>query len=81
MTTSNWNFFSQPDKIGSKGTVVNEPYWEKYKLLFILLYPSILALLIASIVWLIRVNRLEAKRRVQVQTRLLVTNKMDRATQ
>ena len=65
-----------PDKIGSKGTVVNEPYWEKYKLLFILLYPSILALLIASIVWLMRVNRREAKRRVQAQTRLLVQNKM-----
>ena len=69
-------FHVNPDKIGSKGTVVNEPYWEKYKLLFILLYPSILALLIASIVWLIRVNRREAKRRVQVQTRLLVQNKM-----
>ena len=32
--------------------------------------------MIASIVWLIRVNRREAKRRVQVQTRLLVQNKM-----
>ena len=63
-------FHVNPDKIGSKGTVVNEPYWEKYKLLFILLYPSILALLIASIVWLMRVNRSEAKRRVQAQTRL-----------
>ena len=69
-------FHVNPDKIGSKGTVVNEPYWEKYKLLFILLYPSILALLIASIVWLMRVNRREAKRRVQAQTRLLVQNKM-----
>lgn len=58
------------------GVIVNEPYWEKYKFLFILLYPSILALLIASIVWLMRVNRRESKRRVQAQTRLLVQNKL-----
>ncbi len=58
------------------GIIVNEPYWEKYKFLFILLYPSILALLIASIVWLMRANRRESKRRIQVQTRLLVQNKL-----
>lgn len=62
--------------IAAGGVIVNEPYWEKYKFLFILLYPSILALLIASIVWLMRVNRRESKRRVQAQTRLLVQNKL-----
>lgn len=70
-------FFSvRSDKIGSQGVIVNEPYWEKYKFLFILLYPSILALLIASIVWLMRVNRRESKRRIHAQTRLLVQNKL-----
>ena len=44
--------------------------------MFILLYPSILALLIVSIVWLIRVNRREVKRRIHAQTRLLVQNKL-----
>ena len=69
-------FHIDPDKVASSGTIVNEPYWEKYKYLFILLYPSILALLIASIVWLMRVNRRESKRRIQAQTRLLVQNKL-----
>ncbi|WP_294470307.1 ABC transporter substrate binding protein [uncultured Bacteroides sp.] len=63
-------------KVGSKGIIVNEPYWEKYKFLFILLYPAILALMIASIVWLMRVNRRESKRRIHAQTRLLVQNKL-----
>lgn len=69
-------FRIKPDKVSSTGIIVNQPYWEKYKLLFIFLYPSILALLIGSIVWLIRANRREAKRRVHAQTRLLVQNKL-----
>ena len=69
-------FHIDPDKVSSSWTIVNEPYWEKYKYLFILLYPSILALLIASIVWLMRANRRESKRRIQAQTRLLVQNKL-----
>ncbi|WP_175628870.1 ABC transporter substrate binding protein [Bacteroides acidifaciens] len=70
-------FHVDPDKAtAAGGIIVNEPYWEKYKFLFILLYPSILALLIASIVWLMRANRRESKRRIQVQTRLLVQNKL-----
>jgi len=70
-------FHIEPDKaIAAGGIIVNEPYWEKYKFLFILLYPSILALLIASIVWLICANRRESKRRMQAQTRLLVQNKL-----
>ncbi|MDE6986135.1 MAG: PAS domain-containing protein, partial [Bacteroides acidifaciens] len=70
-------FHVDPDKATTAGgIIVNEPYWEKYKFLFILLYPSILALLIASIVWLMRANRRESKRRIQVQTRLLVQNKL-----
>ncbi len=69
-------FHIDPDKVSSSGVIVNRPYWERYKLLFIFLYPSILALLIASIVWLIRVNRREAKRRIHAQTRLLVQNKL-----
>ena len=64
------------ERVGSDATIINQPYWEKYKLLFILLYPSILALLIASVVWLVRVNRRESKRRIHAQTRLLVQNKL-----
>ena len=67
-------FYVDPDKVASSGII--EPYWEKYKFLFILLYPSILALLVVSVVWLMRVNRRESKRRIQAQTRLLVQNKL-----
>lgn len=70
-------FFHVPsDKVTSSGVIVNRPYWEQYKLLFILLYSSILTLLIAFIIWLIRVNRRESKRRMHAQTRLLVQNKL-----
>lgn len=69
-------FRIKTDKVSSTGTIVNQPYWEKYKFFFILLYSSILALLIGSIVWLMRVNKREAKRRVHAQTRLLVQNKL-----
>lgn len=69
-------FHISPKKVESLGSIVNEPYLEKYKLLLILLYPSILALLIGSIVWLIRLNRRESKRRIHAQTRLLVQNKL-----
>lgn len=69
-------FHVNPDQISSSGVIVNKPYWEQYKLLFVLLYSAILALLISFIVWLIRVNRREAKRRMHTQTRLLVQNRL-----
>ena len=69
-------FHVNPDKVSSSGTIVNVPYWEKYKLLFIFLYPTIFVLLIFSIVWLYRANRRESRRRMHAQTRLLVQNKL-----
>lgn len=71
------DFFNVSEaKITANELIINEPYWEKYKLFVILLYPSVLALLIASVVWLYRINRRESRRRVHAQTRLLVQNKM-----
>lgn len=58
------------------GVILNEPHWEKYKFFFILLYVSILGLLVFIVVWLIRANRREARRRVHAQTRLLVQNRL-----
>lgn len=69
-------FRVNPKKVDSLGSIVNQPYWEKYKFLFMLFYVSILALLIGSIVWLMRLNRRESKRRIHAQTRLLVQNKL-----
>ncbi len=58
------------------GIILNEPHWEKYKFFFILLYASILGLLVFIVVWLIRANRREARRRMHAQTRLLVQNRL-----
>ena len=58
------------------GIILNEPYLEKYKFFFILFYASILGLLILLVIWLFRVNRREARRRVHAQTRLLVQSRL-----
>lgn len=68
-------FRTNSDKV-NPGIIVNEPYWEKYQLLFILLYASIITLLIVVVVWLIRVNRRESRRRMHAQTRLLIQNRL-----
>ena len=69
-------FQVDPNKVSYNGLVVNEPYWERNKLLFMLLYPFALLLLAGCVIWLVRLNRKEAKRRVHAQTRLLVQNKL-----
>ncbi len=58
------------------GIILNEPYWDKYRFLFILLYASILGLLILVVVWLFRANRREARRRIHAQTRLLIQSRL-----
>ncbi|MBB4043617.1 PAS domain S-box-containing protein [Bacteroides reticulotermitis] len=69
-------FKVDPSAVSSYGFIVNESYWERNKLLFMFLYPLALLLLTGCVIWLIRLNRKEAKRRVQVQTRLLIQNKL-----
>lgn len=58
------------------GVILNEPYWEKYKYFFILIYIPVLILLISLVIWLFRVNRREARRRIHAQTRLLVQSRL-----
>jgi signal transduction histidine kinase/ABC-type uncharacterized transport system substrate-binding protein len=71
------DFFNVPKQVVPKDSVImNEPSWEKYKLLFILLYGSLLFLLILVVIALFRANRREFRRRIQVQTKLLLQNRM-----
>lgn len=71
------DFFNVDSKrVVDSGIIVNEPYWEKYKLLFLLLYSTILGLLVGAVVWLVRANRREFRRRIFAQTRLLAQNKL-----
>lgn len=69
-------FHVQKKKVGADGVILNEPYWEKYKWFFILGYSSAMILLLSIVVWLIKVNRRESRRRIHAQTRLLVQNKL-----
>ena len=70
------DFFHVAKERVKPGIILNEPHWEKYKFFFILLYASILGLLVFIVVWLIRANRREARRRMHAQTRLLVQNRL-----
>nr|WP_320059348.1 ABC transporter substrate binding protein [uncultured Bacteroides sp.] len=71
------DFFNVPKQVVPKDSVImNEPSWEKYKLLFILLYSSLLFLLILVVIALFRANRREFRKRIQVQTKLLLQNRM-----
>lgn len=69
-------FFNVSKDRVKPGIILNEPYWEKYRFLFILLYASIIGLLILVVFWLVRANRREARRRVHAQTRLLVQSRL-----
>ncbi|WP_071145330.1 sensor histidine kinase [Bacteroides ihuae] len=71
------NFFHVPKQIVPEDSVImNEPYWEKYKFLFILLYSSSLLLLVFLVVVLFRAKQREFRKRIEAQTRLLLQNKM-----
>lgn len=70
------NFFHVNSQAVKSATIVNAPNWEKHRLFYTLLYVLVLALLVAVVVWLIRVNRQEASRRMRAQTRLLVQSKL-----
>lgn len=69
-------FFNVSSDRVKPGVIVNEPYGEKYQFFFLLLYTVILAALISVVVWLVRVNRRESRRRMHAQTRLLVQNRL-----
>lgn len=63
-------------RVKPDGVIVNEPYMEKYRVFFVLLYGSTLVLLVLSVVWLYRLNRRETRRRAHAQTRLLIQNRL-----
>ncbi|MEG1865387.1 MAG: ABC transporter substrate binding protein [Bacteroides sp.] len=70
------NFFHVDKKRAVPGSIMNQTVFEKYQFLFFLLYASILALLVLMVVWLMRANHREARRRLHAQTRLMLQNKL-----
>ncbi|MBP6937072.1 ABC transporter substrate binding protein [Bacteroides sp.] len=69
-------FFHIDKSKATPGVVINEPYWDKYRVLIILFYASILGGFALLVAWLIRANRREASRRILAQTRLLLQNRL-----
>ena len=68
------DYFGVDKRSVNKGIIINEPYWEKYRILFILLNTILIILLVTVIIWLIRLNKKESIKRLHAQTRLLEQN-------
>ncbi|MDL2247532.1 PAS domain S-box protein [Bacteroides sp. OttesenSCG-928-J23] len=69
-------FKIKKDQLPKNSVLIKEPYIEKYGVLFFLFYASIIALLVFVVVRLIAMNRRESRRRMHVQTKLLIQNRL-----
>ncbi len=63
-------------KAERKGEIRNVPWMERYGSLYITLSIVLLSLLTGGIVWLVRINRREARRRTQDQIRLALQQQL-----
>lgn len=71
------DFFNvDPDIAEKKGIILNIPLMERYRALFIILYSLIVGALVLLVLWLIRANRRESRRRIHAQTRLLIQHRL-----
>ena len=71
------DFFNvDPDIAEKKGIILNIPLMERYRAFFIILYSLIVGALVLLVLWLIRANRREARRRIHAQTRLLIQHRL-----
>ena len=68
------DYFGVNKRSINKGVIMNEPYWEKYRILFVLLNTILIILLITVIIALIRLNKKESLKRVYTHNRLLEQN-------
>ena len=59
-----------------RGTILNIPLMERYRVWFILFYSVIVGALAFLVVWLYRSNRREFRRRMHAQTRLLIQHRL-----
>ena len=67
-------FFGVDNHKIKKGAIINEPYWDTVRPLFIFVNVLIIILLIVIIVWLYRLKRRESSKRRQALNRLLEQN-------
>ena len=69
-------FHVDTNRAEDKGVILNVPLMERYRVWFIFFYLLVVGTLVLLIVWLSRVNRREARKRIHAQTRLLIQHRL-----
>lgn len=69
-------FHVDVSKAARNGVISNVPWMDRYGTLYITLSIILLALLTSGIIWLVRINRREARRRTQDQIRLALQQQL-----
>lgn len=69
-------FHVDAGSVAKRGTTLNIPLIERYRILFILLYSVVVGALALLVVWLYRSKRRESRRRIHAQTRLLIQQRL-----
>ena len=65
-------FHVDVESVEKRGTILNVPLMDRYRVWFILFYSVTVGALAFLVAWLYRSNRREARKRIHAQTRLLV---------
>ena len=69
-------FHVDVESVEKRGTILNVPLMDRYRVWFILFYSVTVGALAFLVAWLYRSNRCEARKRIHAQTRLLVQHRL-----
>ena len=69
-------FHVDVESVEKRGTILNVPLMDRYRVWFILFYSVTVGALAFLVAWLYRGNRREARKRIHAQTRLLIQHRL-----
>ena len=69
-------FHVDVESVEKRGTILNVPLMDRYRVWFILFYSVTVGALAFFVAWLYRSNRREARKRIHAQTRLLIQHRL-----
>ena len=69
-------FHVDVESVEKRGTILNVPLMDRYRVWFILFYSVTVGALAFLVAWLYRSNRREARKRIHAQTRLLIQHRL-----
>ena len=69
-------FHVDVESVEERGTILNVPLMDRYRVWFILFYSVTVGALAFLVAWLYRSNRREARKRIHAQTRLLIQHRL-----